>query len=105
MSSHGDDFAVTPIQLATLVSSMANGGKLLVPRIPKTADDNKAKVRWVRSISKPIRGNEWFREWLARSTTDRVSVLTIHYRRLPAKPVPAKKMATGWASLLPMRHS
>lgn len=50
MSSHGDDIAVTPIQLATLVSSMANGGKLLVPRIPKTADDNKAKVRWVVNI-------------------------------------------------------
>ena len=50
MSSHGDDIAVTPIQLATLVSSMANGGKMLVPRIPKTADDNKAKVRWVINI-------------------------------------------------------
>jgi membrane peptidoglycan carboxypeptidase len=45
MSSHGDDFAVTPIQLANLVSSMANGGKLLTPRIPKTAEDAKPKVR------------------------------------------------------------
>jgi len=45
MSSHGDDFEVTPIQLATLVSSMANGGKLLAPRIPKTAEDAKPKVR------------------------------------------------------------
>jgi penicillin-binding protein 2 len=45
MSSHGDDFAVTPIQLATLVSSMANGGKLLVPRIPKTPEDAKTRVR------------------------------------------------------------
>jgi penicillin-binding protein 2 len=45
MSSHGDDFEVTPIQLATLVSSMANGGKLLTPRIGKTADDAKPKVR------------------------------------------------------------
>lgn len=45
MSSHGDDFAVTPIQLANLVSSMANGGKLMAPRIPKTAEDAKPKVR------------------------------------------------------------
>ena len=50
MSSHGDDIAVTPIQLATLVSSMANGGKLLVPRIPKTAEDNQTKVRRVINI-------------------------------------------------------
>lgn len=45
MSSHGDDFEVTPIQLATLVSSMANGGKLLAPRILKTAEDAKPRVR------------------------------------------------------------
>jgi len=50
MSSHGDDFEVTPIQLATLVSSMANGGKLLVPRIPKTAEDGKPKLRWQVNI-------------------------------------------------------
>ena len=45
MSSHGDDFEVTPIQLAALVSSMANGGWLLAPRIPKTDQDAKPKVR------------------------------------------------------------
>jgi membrane peptidoglycan carboxypeptidase len=45
MSSHGDDFEVTPLQLGTLVSSMANGGKLLAPFIPRTPQDAKVKVR------------------------------------------------------------
>ncbi|MBA3257745.1 MAG: hypothetical protein H0T64_14030 [Pyrinomonadaceae bacterium] len=48
MSSHGDDFEVTAVQLATLVSAMGNGGKLLVPRVPRTAEEQakfKAKVR------------------------------------------------------------
>lgn len=35
MSSHGDDFKVTAVQLATLVSAMANGGKLLTPYIAR----------------------------------------------------------------------
>ncbi|HZE70112.1 MAG TPA: penicillin-binding transpeptidase domain-containing protein [Pyrinomonadaceae bacterium] len=39
MSSHGDDFQVTAVQLATLVSAMANGGKLLAPHTPKTAQE------------------------------------------------------------------
>jgi beta-lactamase class D len=47
--SHGDDFKVTPLQLATLVSAMANGGKLLTPRISQ--DDNlKPKVRRVVNV-------------------------------------------------------
>ena len=48
MSSHGDDFEVTAIQLATLVSAMANGGKLLVPHVPRTVQENgsfKTEVR------------------------------------------------------------
>jgi membrane peptidoglycan carboxypeptidase len=51
MSSHGDDFEVTPLQLGTLVSSMANGGKLLTPFIPRTAQDSKVKVRRTLDIS------------------------------------------------------
>jgi cell division protein FtsI/penicillin-binding protein 2 len=39
MSSHGDDFEVTAVQLATLVSSMANGGKLLAPHIPRSKQE------------------------------------------------------------------
>ena len=48
MSSHGDDFEVTAVQLATLVSAMGNGGKLLVPRVAKTPEEQstfKPKVR------------------------------------------------------------
>ena len=48
MSSHGDDFEVTALQLATLVSAMANGGKLLVPQVPQTPQEAlrfKTKVR------------------------------------------------------------
>ena len=52
MSSHGDDFEVTAIQLATLVSAMSNGGKLLAPHVPRTVEENahfKTEVR--RKIS------------------------------------------------------
>ena len=48
MSSHGDDFEVTAVQLATLVSAMGNGGKLLQPRVARTAEEQakfKPKVR------------------------------------------------------------
>ncbi|MEP6911211.1 MAG: penicillin-binding transpeptidase domain-containing protein [bacterium] len=48
MSSHGDNFEVTPIQLATLVSAIANGGKLLTPHIARTKQEEfnfKTKVR------------------------------------------------------------
>lgn len=53
MSSHGDDFKVTAVQLATLVSAMANGGKLLTPFVPHTPQDEKRfapKVRRLVSI-------------------------------------------------------
>jgi cell division protein FtsI/penicillin-binding protein 2 len=39
MSSHGDDFKVTAVQLATLVSAMANGGKLLAPFVARSPQD------------------------------------------------------------------
>ncbi|MEO6393556.1 MAG: penicillin-binding transpeptidase domain-containing protein, partial [Pyrinomonadaceae bacterium] len=48
MSSHGDDFEVTPIQLATLVSAMANGGNLLTPHLPRTPEENYNFRRIVR---------------------------------------------------------
>lgn len=34
--SHGDDFEVTPLQLAVMVSALSNGGKVVVPKIPRT---------------------------------------------------------------------
>jgi len=51
--SHGDDFRVTPLQLATLVSAMANGGKLLTPHISRSGQEDarfKTKVRRVINI-------------------------------------------------------
>jgi len=48
MFSYADGFEVTPVQLGTLVSAMANGGKLLVPQIPRTSKEQSkfnAKVR------------------------------------------------------------
>ncbi len=33
--SHGDDFEVTPLQLAVMVSALTNGGKKVVPTFPK----------------------------------------------------------------------
>ncbi len=35
--SHGEDFEVTPLQLAVLVSTISNGGKIVVPHVPQTA--------------------------------------------------------------------
>ena len=57
MFSHADGFKVTPLQLGTLVSAMANGGRLLTPQIPKSAKDaNKMspKVRRVLDISNEV---------------------------------------------------
>jgi hypothetical protein len=34
--SHGDDFEVSPLQLAVMVSTISNGGKIVVPNIPRT---------------------------------------------------------------------
>ena len=48
MFSHADGFSVTPLQLGTLVSAMANGGRLLTPQIvrnPKEASKLGVKVR------------------------------------------------------------
>ncbi len=48
MFSHADGFEVTPLQLGTMVSAMANGGKLLVPQIahnPKELAKMSVKVR------------------------------------------------------------
>lgn len=52
MSSHGDDFEVTAIQLAELVSAMSNGGKLVTPHVPRTVEENdKFKTETRRKIN------------------------------------------------------
>jgi penicillin-binding protein 2 len=48
MCSHGDDFEVTPIQLANLVSAIGNGGNLLVPHLPRTPQEEIQFQRVVR---------------------------------------------------------
>src|SRR5258708_25774097 len=50
MSSHGDDFKVTAVQLATLVSAMANSGKLITPFVPRTPKDEKRSAPKVRRL-------------------------------------------------------
>lgn len=57
MFSHADGFQVTPLQLGTMVSAMANGGRLLVPQIPRSAKDQNnmnAKVRRVLDVSNDV---------------------------------------------------
>ncbi|MGH6631284.1 MAG: penicillin-binding transpeptidase domain-containing protein, partial [Burkholderiales bacterium] len=39
MSSHGDGFGVTAIQLAAFSSAIANGGYLFVPRVPRSPEE------------------------------------------------------------------
>jgi penicillin-binding protein 2 len=39
MSSHGDGFGVTAVQLAAFTSAIANGGNLYTPRIPRSAEE------------------------------------------------------------------
>jgi hypothetical protein len=54
MSSHGDDFEVTPVQLGTLTSTIANGGTLLIPHLPRTPQEElkfKTEVRRRVNIS------------------------------------------------------
>ena len=55
--SHADGFEVTPLQLGTLVSAMANGGRLLTPQIAHSAKElNKmnAKVRRTLNITTDV---------------------------------------------------
>jgi Penicillin binding protein transpeptidase domain len=46
--SHGDDFEVTALQLAVLVSNITNGGKSVIPKITKTATENASSIKLIR---------------------------------------------------------
>ena len=39
MSSHGDGFGITAIQLAAFTAAVANGGNLFEPRVPRSPED------------------------------------------------------------------
>lgn len=51
MSSHGDDFKVTAVQLATLVSAMSNGGKLLKPFLPRASSRSATSPQVRRTVN------------------------------------------------------
>ncbi|MDX6529511.1 MAG: penicillin-binding protein 2 [Blastocatellia bacterium] len=61
MSSHGDDFEVTAIQLASLVSAMSNGGKLLTPHVPRTVEENSQFKTEVRRKINVVDNEAWKR--------------------------------------------
>ena len=57
MFSHADGFEVTPVQLGTLVSAMANGGRLLQPQIAhsqKEASKMAPKVRRQLNVTSEV---------------------------------------------------
>ena len=55
MSSHGDDIEVTAIQLARMASAIANGGKLLVPHLPRTPQES---VKFDREVRRELEVSE-----------------------------------------------
>lgn len=52
MSSHGDDFEVTPVQLASMVATIANGGELLIPHLPRTPQES---VQFKKEVRRKVR--------------------------------------------------
>lgn len=48
--SHGDDFEVTPLQLAVLVSAISNGGQMIIPRIPRNEFEKTNFQGFLRSV-------------------------------------------------------
>ena len=57
--SHGDDFEVTPLQLAVLVSALSNGGKKVVPQIARPRVERTAFSPHIRErINLPMRSVE-----------------------------------------------
>lgn len=89
MSSHGDDFEVTPIQLGVLVSAIANGGKLMVPHLPRTPEENvKFKPEVRRDITVP-------REALQRMVPGMIGAVNYGTARLAYDPTETVAGKTG----------
>ncbi len=59
MFSYADGFEVTAVQLGSLVSAMANGGKLLVPQVPRSSENAQFKPKLRRRLD--ISGTVWQR--------------------------------------------
>ena len=57
--SHGDDFEVTPLQLAVMVSALSNGGKKVVPQYVRPRVERTAFRPQIReTVSLPMRSVE-----------------------------------------------
>lgn len=57
--SHGDDFEVTPLQLAVMVSAISNGGRKVVPQIPRMRSEKAAfKPQISEQVNVPQRNVE-----------------------------------------------
>ena len=66
VASIGQNFGITPIQMATAACAIANGGELVTPYIVKEIQDKDGKV--IKSFSKKSR-----RQIISRETSKRVS--------------------------------
>ena len=52
--SHGDDFEVTPLQLAVMVSAISNGGRKVVPQIPRPRSEKAVfKTQLTEQVNVP----------------------------------------------------
>src|SRR4029079_4495945 len=87
--SHADGFEVTPLQLGTLVSAMANGGKLLVPQIAHNQKEaSKMGVKVKRQL--PITTDVW-----QRMVPGMVGAVNYRTRRKSYDPIQAVAGKTG----------
>ena len=92
MSAYGEGIEVTPAQLATLVSAIANGGDLLVPQVPREGQDAAAtspRVRRRLDLSRDVLAS------LADGMTDAVREGSAQPAAVPAFTVAGK---TGTAN-------
>ena len=89
MCSHGDDFEVTPVQLATMVSAIANGGNLLTPHVPRTPQET---VRFKTEIRRKINVPE---ETLRRMVPGMIGAVNYGTAKLAYDPMQTVAGKTG----------